>query len=49
MNENVVKKLWVFFTICLVLLGVKFGYSLQDYSIKYGKEINAARNLLTDE
>lgn len=49
MNENVVKKLWVFFTICLVLLGVKFGYSLQDYSIKYSKEINAARNLLTDE
>lgn len=49
MNEKVVKRLWVFFTVCLVLLGVKFGYSLQDYSVKYGREIKAAEALLTDD
>ncbi len=48
MNDRIVKKIWVFFIICLVAFFAVFFDNSKPYLERYNKEITAARSLLTD-
>lgn len=49
MNDRVVKKLWVFFIVCLVIFFAAFFNNSKPYLERYNKEITAAKSLLTDD
>lgn len=49
MNDKIVKKIWVFFIICLVAFFVVFFNNSKPYMERYNKEITTAKSLLTDD
>lgn len=49
MNDRIVKKIWVFFIICLIAFFAVFFDNSKPYLERYDKEITAAKSLLTDD
>ena len=49
MNEKVVKRLWIFFIICLVIFFGMFFKNSKPYAERYQTELASARSVLTDD
>lgn len=49
MNETIVKRLWIFFIICLIAFFAVSINNTKPYEQRYAAQISAARELLTDD